>query len=145
MGTDMTILPGTASFTFAGGVFNMGELVAWDIATNSRKWNIPEVKPIYGGILATAGDVVFYPTLDNQFKAVDANSGAKLWNTTLECSSVGSPISFVSPKDNKQRIAIFSGVSWLAGGFTATGKPCPGKGGSSVVSGGGRVHVYKLP
>ena len=144
MGIDMQIglgtLPGTATAPYP-----MAELVAWDFATGQRAWSIAEARPIYGGVLATAGNVVFYTTLHNKFKAVHAANGQKLYETSLECSSVGSPVSFINAIDGKQRIAVFSGVSWLAGGFSLTGKPCPGRGGSAAVNGGGRVHIYKLP
>ena len=139
MGMDMAVKLGPA------GQF-MGEMVAWDVATGSRKWAIPEPAPVYGGVLATAGNLIFYGTLDNTFKARNADTGALVFTTALECSTVGSPISFTG-SDGKQRVAVFSGVGWLAGGFTATGKPCPGRTGSettTATNGGGRVHIYKL-
>ena len=139
MGMDMAVKLGPA------GQF-MGEMVAWDMATGSRKWAIPEPAPVYGGVLATAGNLIFYGTLDNTFKARNADTGALVFTTALECSTVGSPISFTG-SDGKQRVAVFSGVGWLAGGFTATGKPCPGRTGSettTATNGGGRVHIYKL-
>lgn len=134
-----------------GGLFS-GELVAWDITSNTRKWAYPEPAAIYSGVLATQGDVIFYGTLDNKFKALDAITGDLLFETALtdangyECGTVGTPITFMGP-DKQQRVAVFSGVGWLAGGFTASGKPCPGKTGSEsggATNGGGRVHVFKL-
>ncbi len=138
MGTDMSILPGPG---YQPG-FVMGEIVAWDYKLGQRAWSFPEVLPGYGGVLATAGDLIFYGTLDNQFKARDAVTGDLVFQTTLECSTVGSPISFKGA-DGKQRVAVYSGVGWLAGGFTMTQKPCPGKS-RSTTNGGGRVHIYKL-
>ena len=131
MGQDMQITGGQPPY-------NPSELIAWDPVTGTKKWGIPEKAAIYGGVLSTAGDVVFYTSMDNSFKAVSAKDGSATgFNATLECSSVGSPISFNGP-DGHQRIAVFSGVGWLAGGFSASGKPC-------ASSGGGTVHVYKLP
>jgi len=148
MGQDMQILPGP--LTNAKGKWFTSELVAWDATTGTKKWGVTEPAAIYSGVLATAGGVVFYGTMDNSLKAVDANTGASLFKAQLECSTVGSPISFTGP-DGRQRVAVFSGVGWLAGGF-GTG-PCPGGGGGEnhVASGkvaaatGGRVHVFKLP
>src|SRR5450432_1375301 len=54
---------------------NRGELIAWD-AVAGRKWSIPEKFPLYGGVLATAGNLVFYGTADGNFKAVNATTGA---------------------------------------------------------------------
>ena len=140
MGMSMSVTLGP------GGPF-MGEMVAWDVVNGGRMWSQPEPAPVYGGVLATAGDLIFYGTLDNTFKARNAITGELLFKTTLECSTVGSPISFTGP-DGKQRIAVFAGVGWLAGGFTASQKPCPGRTGSettTATNGGGRVHVFKLP
>jgi alcohol dehydrogenase (cytochrome c) len=139
MGMDIAMKLGPA------GLY-MGEMVAWDVAAGGRKWTMPEPAPVYGGVLATAGNLIFYGTLDNTFKARNADTGALVFTTPLECSTVGSPISFTGA-DGHQRIAVFSGVGWLAGGFTATGKPCPGRTGSETTgatNGGGRVHIYKL-
>ena len=138
MGTDMSILLGPGY----PGAYAMGDIVAWDFRTGHRAWSFPEALPGYGGVLATAGDLIFYGTLDNKFKARDAVNGDLVFETTLECSTVGSPISFTGA-DGKQRIAVFSGVGWLAGGFTASQKPCPGPS-RTTTSGGGKVHVYKL-
>lgn len=138
MGSDLTVGLGPGY----PGSFVMGEMVAWDFIKGQRAWAQPEPLPAYAGVLATAGDLVFYGTLDNQFKARDALTGELLFTTSLECSTVGSPISFTGP-DGKQRIAVFSGVGWLAGGFTMTQSACPGKS-RSTTNGGGRVHVYKL-
>ena len=52
-----------------------GEFIAWDATTGKKVWGIEEPFPVWGGALATAGDVVFYGTLDGWFKAVDATHG----------------------------------------------------------------------
>lgn len=39
--------------------------MAWDVARNRKVWGVKNAKfPIYSGVLATAGDVVFYGTMD---------------------------------------------------------------------------------
>ena len=144
MGMDLSITLGPA------GMFS-SEMVGYDII-NGRVWSHPEAAAIYGGTLATKGDLVIYPTSDNKLHALNANTGDELWTATLadannwECSSVGSPITFTGP-DGHQRIAIFGGVGALAGGFSASGKPCPGPTGFEdairVDNGGGRVFVFK--
>ena len=100
--------------------------------------------------MATAGNVVFYGTLDKWFKAVDATTGKLLFQKKLECGIVGNPISYVAP-DGKQRVAVYTGVGWLAGGFA--GGNCP-PGGSESEDGtpppaagaptSGAIHVFKL-
>ncbi len=140
MGAALTFLPGPGGY--------LGELVAWNAATGTRAWSIHEPLPLYGGVLATAGNVVFYGTLDKWFKAVDATTGKVLFQKQLECGIVGNPMAYVAP-DGKQRVAVYTGVGWLAGGFA--GGKCPAGGGddeSSTTTSGptsGMLHVFKLP
>ena len=135
MAMDMAIAPASdTSYT--------SELIAWDVVKGQKVFGVKEPRAIYGGVLSTAGDLVFYGTQDKIFKAIDArpeqavNGVPKLlWSKTMECSTVGNPITFTGP-DNQQRIAVFSGVGALAGGFG---------GGACTAKTGGKVHVYKLP
>jgi lanthanide-dependent methanol dehydrogenase len=95
------------------GVF-CGEFIAWDATTGTKKWGIREKFPVWSGVLATAGDLVFYGTLDRWFKAVDARTGEVVFQTQLQSGIVGNPMTFLGP-DGKQRIAVFSGVGgWAA-------------------------------
>lgn len=91
----------------AGGY--MGAFIAWDAAAGRRVWEIHERYPVWSGSVVTAGDVVFYGTLDGMFKAVDARSGKQLWRFKLGSGIVGSPISYLGP-DGKQYIAICDGI-----------------------------------
>lgn len=121
-----TPFTGAALDMFPGPGGHMGELIAWDAAKGTKAWSIKETLPIYSGVLATAGNVIFYGTLDKWFKAVDATTGQVLFQKKLECGIVGNPIAYTAP-DGKQRIAVYTGVGWLAGGFA--GGACPaGKG-----------------
>ena len=91
----------------AGGY--SGAFIAWDAAAGRRVWEIHERYPVWSGSVVTAGDVVFYGTLDGMFKAVDARSGKLLWQFKLGSGIVGSPISYLGP-DGKQYIAICDGI-----------------------------------
>jgi lanthanide-dependent methanol dehydrogenase len=102
---------------------NLGEFVAFDPVKGQRKWTIKENTPVFGGALVTAGNVVFYGTLDKKFKAVDANTGAELFSATLECGVTSAPITFTG-SDGKQRVAITTGLGRLNGAFSGSG-PCP--------------------
>jgi alcohol dehydrogenase (cytochrome c) len=161
-GASIGIAPG------AGG--NMGEFVAFDPVKGQRAWTIKEPLAVFGGAMSTAGGVVFYGTLDKQFKAVDAKTGKLLFSKQLECGIASAPISFTGP-DGKQRVAITTGLGFLNGGFA--GGACPagstfGDGATGAASGNARsqavadfaatqpkaavtavtsgyVHVFKLP
>jgi PQQ-dependent dehydrogenase (methanol/ethanol family) len=133
---------------------NRGEFIAWDAATGKKIWRIPERFPVWGGALATAGDVVFYGTLDRWFRAVNARTGEVLFQKQLESGIVGNPMTFIGP-DGRQRIAVYSGVGGVAGAVVA-GKlslddPFAGFGIVNVTRDlkqftgpGGAVHVFRL-
>jgi alcohol dehydrogenase (cytochrome c) len=146
---------------------NGGELVAWNASTGQKAWGIKETFPVYSGVLATAGNLVFYGTLDKMFKAVDATTGKVLFQTELECGIMGSPMTYTAP-DGRQRVAVYTGTGNLAGGFV--GGPCPAMDATDPANGkgplataiatldakapaprrgdppqSGAVHVFKLP
>jgi PQQ-dependent dehydrogenase (methanol/ethanol family) len=133
---------------------NRGELMAWDATTGTKKWGIPERFPVWSGVLATAGNLVFYGTLDRMFKAVDAVTGKVLFQTRLESGIVGYPMTFRGP-DGKQRVAVYSGPGGWGGGVVAghlaLDDPYAGLGVVGAMSDlplftgpGGTVHVFKL-
>ena len=51
----------------------MGNFIAWDAGTGKIVWSKPEKFSVWSGALATAGDLVFYGTLEGYLKAVDLN------------------------------------------------------------------------
>jgi glucose dehydrogenase len=77
---------------YVGAIVNMygadhgqqlGRFIAWDAAKGKEVWQIPERWALWSGALATAGDVVFYGTMDGMAKAVDAQTGKVLWQQRL--------------------------------------------------------------
>ena len=106
LGSSTTMYPGPGGY--------QGEFVAWDVAKAQKVWSIKESKlPVYSGVLATGGDVVFYGTMDGWFRAVEAHSGQVLWQFKTASGIVGDPITFLGP-DHRQYIAIYSGVGgWM--------------------------------
>ena len=51
-----------------------GAFIAWDPVAGKAAWRIPEKFMVMSGVLATAGNLVFYGTSDGWFRAVDAHS-----------------------------------------------------------------------
>ena len=68
--------------------------------------------------MVTAGDVVFYGTMDGWFRALDATTGEKLWEFKRGSGIIGQPTTFKGP-DGKQYVAILSGVGGWAGAVVA--------------------------
>jgi PQQ-dependent dehydrogenase (methanol/ethanol family) len=93
----------------AGPGGNLGAFIAWDATTGKRVWEIKERYPVWSGVLATGGDVVFYGTLDGWFRAADAKTGRVLWSFKVGSGVVGAPMTFTGA-DGKQYVAIYAGI-----------------------------------
>jgi lanthanide-dependent methanol dehydrogenase len=138
----------------AGPGGNRGEFIAWDAVAGKKVWGIPERFPVWSGVLATAGGVVFYGTMDRTFKAVDAQSGKVLFETQLPSGIIGHPMTFLGP-DGKQRVAVYSGVGGWAGAIVpaelSPDDPYAALGAVGAMADlpqftppGGAVHVFRL-
>ena len=147
VGVDTKMNPGP------GG--HRGEFSAWDPVARRKAWSIQESFPVWSGALATAGDVVFYGTMDGWFKAVDARSGRLLWKYKTSSGIIGQPVSYRAP-DGHQYVAVLAGVGgWAgavvsgnldtrdasaAGGFANAMKDLP-----HVTRKGGMLYAFRLP
>jgi lanthanide-dependent methanol dehydrogenase len=87
----------------------MGAFIAWDAVQGKKVWEIREQFPVWSGSAATAGDVVFYGTLDGWFKAANAKTGKPLWKFKVGSGVVGCPITYLAP-DGRQYVAILAGI-----------------------------------
>jgi alcohol dehydrogenase (cytochrome c) len=113
---------------------NWGAFIAWDPATGRKRWELKEHFMVMSGALATAGDVVFYGTVDGWFRALDAWSGKVLWQTKLDSGVIGQPVTYLGP-DGRQYVAIFSGV----GGAAMVSKQMKG-----FPTQGGTLYVFSI-
>ena len=110
----VTRIPGTPYIGattpyYIGPGGNGGEFIAWDAVRGRKVWGIKEKFPVWSGSVVTAGDVVFFGTLDGWFKAANARTGKELWKFKVGSGVVGAPISFRGP-DGKQYIAVYAGI-----------------------------------
>lgn len=102
----------------AGPGGNRGELTAWDVVQHKPAWQIKEDLPMWSATLATAGDVVFYGTMDGWFKAVDAHTGELKWQFKTGSGIIGQPVAYRGP-DGREYIAVLSGVGGWAGAIVS--------------------------
>jgi lanthanide-dependent methanol dehydrogenase len=142
----------TLSMYPAPGGTNMGNFIAWDARTGKIAWSKPEKFSVWSGALATAGDIVFYGTLEGYLKAVDANTGRELWKFRTPSGIIGNV--FTYQFGGKQYVGTFSGIGGWAGIGMAAGldKDTDGLG---AVGGyrelrdytdlGGQLTVFALP
>lgn len=101
------------------GETNLGNFIAWDAGTGKIVWSDPEPFSVWSGALATAGDIVFYGTLDGYLKAVDIKSGKELYKYKTPSGIIGNVTSY--SHNGKQFIAVLSGVGGWAGIGMAAG------------------------
>ena len=90
----------------------MGNFIAWDAAKGEIVWSVPEQFSVWSGALATAGDVVFYGTLEGYIKAID-KSGKELYKFKTPSGIIGNINTY--EHNGKQYIAVLSGVGGWAG------------------------------
>jgi len=105
---------GAIVVSHAGPGGNRGEFIAWDPTTNKKVWGVKEQLANWGGALATAGDVVFYGTMEGWLKAVNAKTGDLLWKFKTPSGIIGNPMTYVGP-DGKQYVAVLSGIGGWSG------------------------------
>ncbi len=130
----------------------MGNFIAWDNIAGEIKWSVPEQFSVWSGALATAGDVVFYGTLEGYLKAVSAETGEELYRFKTPSGIIGNVMTY--EQAGKQYVAVLSGVGGWAGIGLAAGLTNPNDGlgavgGYSALSDytalGGQLTVFTLP
>ena len=109
--------------SFMGGTFAAAPepaqrvLRAIDIQTGKTAWELPQFGTVesWGGVLATASDVVFFCDDSGALAAADAKTGKRLWSFQTSQVWKSSPMTYVF--DNRQLVAVASGPSILAFGL----------------------------
>lgn len=115
----------------------IGALRAFDPKTGKKVWEVKNKAPLWGGVLATAGNLVFTGTPEGFLKAFDAKSGKELWKFQTGSGVVSSPITW--EENGEQYIAVASGWGGavpLWGGDVAKAV--------KTLNQGGSMWVFKL-
>ena len=84
-----------------------GELLAWDPVKQQAAWKVKHDKPANGGVLSTAGDLVFQGTGEGVFAAYDADNGDALWQYQSDSAVLAGPMTY--ELDGEQYIAVAQG------------------------------------
>ncbi len=89
-------------------------LRAIDYQTGKIVWEYPQIGPAntWGGVLSTAGGVVFFGDDSGALGAVDAKTGKPLWHFHTSSLWKASPMTYMV--DGKQYIAVAAGGNVLA-------------------------------
>jgi len=142
-------------FRWRPGVFNTGEdlgafaeeveampgdlrfcspshLTAWDPVRERVAWRVAHDDPTPGGVLATAGDLVFQGHGGGVFAAYDARSGERLWSSPVGVGIMAPPVTYAI--DGVQYVAVLAGIGGTHGGHLAR----------MQVENDGHLLVYRL-
>ena len=84
-----------------------GMLVAWDPVAQEPRWTVEHPGPWNGGLLATAGGLVFQGTAGSEFNAYNAANGEKLWSFPAQTGVVAPPVTYTI--DGEQYVAVLAG------------------------------------
>lgn len=82
-------------------------LVAIDPVAQKIVWRVPTPTSVSGGVLATAGGLVFQGTVDNRFSAYAAASGRRLWSFDAGAPVIAPPIAYTV--NGRQYVTVLSG------------------------------------
>jgi alcohol dehydrogenase (cytochrome c) len=105
--------------SFSGDPADPGQRIlrAFDIHTGKAVWELPQTGDgsTFGGVLSTAGGVVFYGADDYSFAAADAKTGKPLWSFQANQPPHASPMTYLF--DDRQYVAVAIGSDIIAFGL----------------------------
>ncbi len=97
-----------------GGAFKViasekqwGRLAAVNMDTGKMAWKFDTEQPLIGGVLATAGDLVFNGEGNGLFRAFDAKTGKMLWQYQCGAGVNAPAVSYMA--EGKQYVAVAAG------------------------------------
>ncbi|PKO80856.1 MAG: PQQ-dependent dehydrogenase, methanol/ethanol family [Betaproteobacteria bacterium HGW-Betaproteobacteria-13] len=115
----------------------IGSLRALDPVSGKIVWEVKNSAPLWGGVMTTAGNLVFYGTPEGYLKAINATTGEEVWQFQTGSGVIAPPVTW--EENGEQYIAVVSG--W--------GGAVPLWGGDvarriNTLEQGGSVWVFKL-
>jgi len=92
-----------------GSDVGFGRLLAWDPARARPVWSAPQPSFATGGVLATAGGLVFEGAMDGTLNAYNDKSGNRVWFFRQDAPIIAPPISY--SVNGRQYITVLTGLS----------------------------------
>ena len=84
-----------------------GKVVAIDPLSGETKWEHKVISPPWGGVMSTAGNLVFGGTTEGVIFALDARTGERLWHFSANDRVYASPVSYLV--NGKQYVSLAVG------------------------------------
>ncbi|MCZ4255582.1 PQQ-dependent methanol/ethanol family dehydrogenase [Sulfitobacter sp. G21635-S1] len=117
---------------------HIGSLKAIDPDTGETRWEFKNDAPLWGGVMTTAGGLVFTGTPEGKFIAFDDETGEELWSFQTGSGIVGQPITW--EQDGEQYVTVISG--W-GGAVPLWGGEVAKK--VNYLNQGGTLWTFRLP
>jgi len=114
-----------------------GHLLAWDPVAQKEVWRAQYTGPWNGGVLSTAGNLVFQGTAHGTFAAYRASDGEPLFEASAGTGIVAAPVTY--QVDGEQFVTVNAG--WGGGFALAAGDAAAAAG---TGENRGRVLTFKL-
>lgn len=92
-----------------------GLLLAWDPVTQKEAWRVPHAAFENGGVLSTAGNLVFQGTAEGILAAYSAATGERLWSSPTQSGVLAPPVTY--SVDGEQYVAVVVGWGAIWGNF----------------------------
>ena len=109
------VLGGTVRFDIFEDLKNdRGLLIGWDPLTQRERWHVVLPSIWNGGVLSTAGNLVFQGTATGEFRAYQANTGRLLWSKQLGSGISGAPSTVFVKASQYILLPIGSGAAAIA-------------------------------
>lgn len=94
-------------------------LKAWNPVTQTEAWRVDLPGTWPGGVMASAGGLVWQGQMDGRFIARDAKTGKELWSFKTESPIVGAPITY--RVDGRQYVTVITGAGGQGAGMQTLG------------------------
>ena len=94
-----------------------GYIVAWDPVAQKEVWRVPHQTMTNGGMLATAGNLVFQGNGEGELVAYRADNGAKLWSFAAQSAILAPPVTYaVKGRQYVTVVVGWGGSTGMSGG-----------------------------
>jgi quinohemoprotein ethanol dehydrogenase len=107
MDTASNAMPADNAVREAARKATKGVLIAWDPVAQKERWRVTLGGPWNGGVLATAGGLVFQGNAMGNLVAYDSASGKNLWSFQAQTGVVAAPMTYSI--DGEQYVAVLAG------------------------------------
>ena len=88
-------------------------ITAWDPARQRQVWRVSHDHPVPGGLLSTAGNLVFQGTGSGRFAAYDSATGERLWESQVGVGIMAPPVTY--RVKGTQYVAVMAGIGGTPG------------------------------